>query len=148
MQVRAGKQRRQREVPLHESAVRALTEYARLRDRHSPKPATPAFFVSTRAERLSRRWFNRTYNALIERAGLEGRGERCRPRPHDLRHSFAVRTVLDWHRAGVDVDRKMPLLSTYLGHVKPASTYWYLQAAPELLQLVSQRLERVPEVLS
>lgn len=147
LHVRAGKQRRQREVPLHESAVRALSEYARLRDRRSPRPATPAFFVSTQGKRLSRRWFNRTYSELIERAGLEGRGERCRPRPHDLRHSFAVRTLLDWHRAGVDVDRKMPLLSTYLGHVKPASTYWYLQAAPELLQLVSQRLERVPEVL-
>jgi integrase len=65
----------------------------------------------------------------------------CRPRPHDLRHSFAVRTLLNWYRAGEDVESKLPLLSTYLGHVSPASTYWYHTAAPELLTLVSKRLE-------
>ena len=147
LHVRAGKQRKQREVPLHQSAVRALSEYGRLRDRYLPQPATPAFFVSTRGERLTRRWFNRTYRKLIEQAGLEGRGERCRPRAHDLRHSFAVRTLLNWYRSGEDVDRQLPLLSTYLGHAKPASTYWYLQAAPELFALVGQRLDRLAEVL-
>ena len=116
LHVRAGKQCKQREVPVHESAVHALKEYARLRDRRSPKPATPAFFVTPRGARLARREFNRTFRTLIERAGLEGRGERGRPRPHDLRHSFAVHTLLDWYRAGEDVDRRMPLLSTYLGH--------------------------------
>ncbi|MCA1678927.1 MAG: integrase, partial [Actinobacteria bacterium] len=85
---------------------------------------------------------------LIKQVGLEGRGARCRPRPHDLRHTFAVRTLLDWHRAGEDVDRRMPLLSTYLGHAHPESTYWYLQAVPELKALISGRLEQLPEVLS
>jgi integrase/recombinase XerD len=70
-----------------------------------------------------------------------------RPRPHDLRHTMAVRTLLDWIAAGGDVDRRMPELSTVLGHADPASTHWYLEAVPELMALVSRRLERVPEVL-
>ena len=64
------------------------------------------------------------------------------------RHAFAVRTLLDWHRSGEDIDRRMPLLSTWLGHVDPASTYWYLEAVPELLELISRRLEELPEVIS
>jgi len=59
-----------------------------------------------------------------------------------------VHTLLDWYRTGENIDRRMPLLSTYLGHVDPASTYWYLEAVPELLQLVSERLERLPGVSS
>jgi len=73
----------------------------------------------------------------------------CRRRhKHDLRHTFAVRTLLDWYQAHEDIDARMPLLSAYLGHVDPASTYWYLQAAPELLELISQRLEQLPGVFS
>ena len=67
--------------------------------------------------------------------------------PHK-RHTLAVRTLLDWYDAGEDVDRKLPLLSTFLGHVDPASTYWYLEAVPELMTLIKSRLERLPEVLS
>jgi integrase/recombinase XerD len=63
-----------------------------------------------------------------------------RPRVHDLRHSFAVRTLIDWHRAGLDIDSRMPVLSTYLGHVNPAGTYWYLSASPELMALAAARL--------
>jgi integrase len=63
------------------------------------------------------------------------------PRVHDLRHSFTVATMLDWYRAGLDVHARLPLLSTYLGHVDPVSTYWYLQAAPELLALAASRLD-------
>ena len=70
------------------------------------------------------------------------------PRPHDLRHAFAVHTLLDWYRTGEDIDRRMPLLSTYLGHVDPASTYWYLEAVPELLALVGERMQRLPGALS
>ncbi len=80
---------------------------------------------------------------LIGEIGLEGRGARARPRPHDLRHAFAVRTLLDWLEAGEDIDRRMPLLSTFLGHVDPASTYWYLEAVPELFERISRRLERL-----
>jgi integrase/recombinase XerD len=146
--VRAGKQKKQREVPLHESTISALREYARQRDARYPTPSTPAFFISARGRRMARGELNQTFTKLIREVGLEGRGARARPRPHDLRHAFAVRTLLDWHEAGEDVDRRMPLLSTYLGHVDPASTDWYLEAIPELLELISRRLEQLPEVLS
>jgi integrase/recombinase XerD len=125
LHVRAGKQDKQREVPLHHSAIRALRGYVRLRDARFPAPSTPAFFIAARGRRMGRGELNQTFTKLIRQAGLEGRGARARPRPHDLRHAFAVRTLLDWHRAGEDIDRRMPLLSAYLGHVDPASTYWY-----------------------
>jgi integrase len=145
--VRAGKQKKQREVPLHESTIRALREYARLRDTRFPEPSTPAFFVSARGRRMARGELNRTFTQLVREVGLDG-GARARPRPHDLRHTLAVRTLLDWHEAGEDIDRRMPLLSAYLGHVDPASTYWYLESVPELLELISRRLEQLPEALS
>ena len=148
LHVRAGKQRKQREVPLHYSTVSALRQYARLRDAHFPAPSTLAFFISARGRRMARGELNQTFTKLIRQAGLESRGARARPRPHDLRHAFAVRTLIDWHQAGVDIDRRMPLLSAYLGHVDPASTYWYLEAVPELLELISRRLEQMPGPLS
>lgn len=146
--VRTGKQRKQREVPLHESTVAALGEYVRRRDARFPRPVTPAFFISSRGDRVARHELNQTFTMLIHEIGLDGRGARARPRPYDLRHAFAVRTLLDWCEAGEDIDRRMPLLSSFLGHADPASTYWYLQAVPELLELVSRRLEQLPEVLS
>jgi integrase/recombinase XerD len=136
-----------REVPLHPTATRALREYARQRDRHWPQPQSPAFFLNTRAGRLAKREFNHRFAKLIRQVGLEGAGERARPRPHDLRHTMAVRTLVDWIAAGEDVDRRMPELSTFLGHVQPESTYWYLQAVPELMALITARLKRLPEVL-
>ncbi len=148
LHVRAGKQKKQREVPLHESTINSLREYARQRDARFPTPSTPAFFISARGRRMARGELNQTFTKLIRVVGLEGRGARARPRPHDLRHAFAVRTLLDWYQAGEDIDRRMPLLCTYLGHVDPASTYWYLEAVPELLELISRRLEQLPEVLS
>jgi integrase len=146
--VRAGKQKKQREVPLHRTTISALREYARLRDACIPEPSTPAFFVSARGQRMGREELNRTFTKLVCEVGLDGRGARARPRPHDLRHAFAVNTLLGWYRTGEDIDRRMPLLSTYLGHVDPASTYWYLEAVPELLELVCRRLEELPEVIS
>ena len=146
--VRAGKQKKQREVPLHPSTIRALRNYARLRDTRFPEPSTPAFFIGARGRRVPRQELNRTFTQLVREAGVEGRGARARPRPHDLRHALAVHTLVDWHEAGEDIDRRMPLLSAFLGHVDPASSYWYLEAVPELLQLISRRLEQLPEVLS
>ncbi len=141
------RQHKQREVPLHPTVTRALREYARRRDRHWPKPPSPAFFINTRGGRLSTSEFNHHFAKLIAQIGLEGAGERARPRPHDLRHTMAVRTLLDLHHAGEDVDRRMPELSMLLGHIDPASTYWYLEAVPELMALISSRLQLVPEVL-
>ena len=146
--VRAGKQKKQREVPLHPSTITALRNYARLRDARFPEPSTPAFFIGARGRRMPRQELNRTFTQLVREVGLEGRGARAKPRPHDLRHALAVHTLLDWHEAGEDIDRRMPLLSAFLGHVDPASSYWYLEAVPELLELISRRLEQLPEVLS
>jgi integrase/recombinase XerD len=146
--VRAGKQAKQREVPLHQSSIQALLEYSRQRDRCLPEPQSSAFFVAPAGTRLTRGAFNGTFAMLIGRVGLDGRGERVRPRPHDIRHSFAVQTLIDWYRDGEDVDRQMPPLSTFLGHVDPVSTYWYLEASPELLALARDRLERTTERMS
>lgn len=143
LRVRSGKQGKQREVPLHETTVRALREYTQLRDQLLPQPATVAFFVSDRGSRLTANIFNRWFVKLIKQVGLEGAGQRGRPRPHDIRHTYAVRTLIDWYKAHEDINAKLPLLSTILGHADPASTYWYLQASPELLALARDRLERV-----
>jgi integrase/recombinase XerD len=141
LHVRAGKQQKQREVPLHPTTTEALREYARLRDRRCPIPDTAAFFLSPRGRRLHKATVHRFFPQLIREVGLEGRGQRARPRPHDLRHAYAVRTLLGWHRAGERVERKLPLLATFLGHAHPASSYWYLEAVPELLELIGRRLD-------
>jgi integrase len=130
-------------VPLHHSTVEALGRYAGVRDGHWPQPNTAAFFLSRLGARLSVAAVHNTFPELIREAGMEGHGHRARPRPHDLRHTFAVSTLLDWHHAGAAVDRQLPLLSTYLGHQDPANTYWYLQATPELLALVAKRLDGI-----
>jgi integrase len=130
-----------RAVPLHPTTVAALARYARLRDELCPHPKAPSFFLSTTGTRLHISVLDRAFHGLVNSAGLEQRGER-QPRPHDLRHGFAVRTLLGWYRSGADVDAQMPLLSTFLGHSHPENTYWYLSAVPELLFLAAERLER------
>lgn len=137
------KRAKQREVPVHATTTAALGKYARRRDRQWPEPNTPAFFISTRGQRLTVSDVHYAFPRLIRQAGVQGRGERVTPRPHDFRHAFAVHTLLGWHHAGVEVDRELPLLSTYLGHRDPSDTQWYLQAVPELLELVAKRLDGV-----
>lgn len=137
-----------REVVLHDTTMRALEEYARLRDRRFPQPRCEAFLVSLRGTRLRKNCVHDMFARLVQVAGLKPRSPRCRPRPHDLRHAFAVRTLLEWYRDGADVQARLPLLSTYMGHVNPASTFWYLTAAPELLGLVARRLDSTMEGLA
>lgn len=132
-----------REVPLHETTIQALSRYAELRDRHFPRPRSQSLFVSIRGTRLCQSAVNPTFRQLVARVGLEARGPRCSPRIHDLRHRFAVDTLIGWYRQGADVDARLALLSQVLGHVDPASTYWYLQAVPELMALVAQRMQDV-----
>jgi integrase/recombinase XerD len=129
-----------RQLPLHASTADALHAYARRRDQLCPAPtATPSFFVSTAGTRLIYECVRETFIKLRGVAGPD-RGSGPSPRIHDLRHGFAVQTLLDWHHAGVDVAARLPLLSAWLGHRHPASTYYYLQAAPELLALAAERL--------
>lgn len=146
--VRKSKFGKTRELPLHPTTTRALRDYLRLRDRLHPAPSAPALFISPAGTRLLYCNVHATFRQLRHRAGLQPRSASCRPRLHDLRHSFAVRTVLDAYRAETDVQARLPLLSTYLGHVDPAATYWYLTAAPELLALAGERLERHLEARS
>ena len=137
--VRDSKFGKSREVPLHPSTAAALHRYLGRADR--PRPAaTPALFISSAGTRLRYCNVQWTFARLVRRAGLAARSGSCRPRLHDLRHTFAVRAVLDGYTSGADVQARLPLLSTYLGHVDPAATYWYLSAAPELLALAGERL--------
>lgn len=148
VEIRACKNHRARQVPLHPSTTDALKGYLSIRDAHCPCVATPSFFLTSSGRRPAKTVFGQTFRTLIAQAGLEGRGARVRPRPHDLRHTFAVHTLIGWYQSGEDIDPQMPALSTYLGHASPESTYWYLQSVPELQALVSGRLERPGQVLS
>ena len=140
--VRLSKFGKSRQLPLHASTVEALRSYLLRRDRLSARPEAPSLFISTAGARLLYCNVQWTFQRLVHHAGLTVRSPQCRPRLHDLRHSFAVRTVIDAYRADANVAVRLPLLSTYLGHTHPANTYWYLSAAPELLALAGQRLER------
>ena len=148
LRVLEGKFGKSREVMLHATTINALTSYARLRDQRFPEPRCDAFMVSLRGTRLNKNSIHDMFPRLARAAGLQARSARCRPRPHDLRHAYAVRTLLEWYRDGVDVQARLPLLSTYMGHVNPASTFYYLTAAPELLGLVANRLEPTMDGLS
>jgi integrase/recombinase XerD len=139
--VRHGKFGKQRLLPLHPSTVAALTAYRAIRDAWFPTPVSPALLVSQAGTRLLSCNVGVTFARLARQAGLVPRSASCRPRPHDLRHTFAVRTLLGWYRDGGDIDVRLPLLSTYLGHVSPKNTYWYLDAAPELMAEAAQRLQ-------
>lgn len=139
--VRHGKFGKTRELALHPSTVEALRRYLRLRNRSVPATGTSALFVSTAGTRLIYCNVHNTFHRLVGHAGLTPRSRSCRPRIHDLRHSFAVAAMLDAYAAGQDGQIRLTLLSTWLGHVHPASTYWYLSASPELMAVAGQRLE-------
>jgi len=139
--VRQAKFGKTRLLPLHPTTVGALRGYLRLRDRLHPHPSTAAVFISPAGTRLLYCNVHATWKLLTARAGLTPRSAACRPRIHDLRHSFAVASLLDAYAAGQDGQATLALLATYLGHTDPSHTYWYLSAAPELLALAGQRLD-------
>jgi integrase/recombinase XerD len=146
--VRDTKFGKSRRVHLHATSLEALSGYGVRRDRLCPSPATSSVFVSTTGARLCHATVQPEFRHLLVRAGVGPKAGSGRPRIHDLRHSFAVRTLLGWYHDGQDVQARMPALSTHLGHVDPGSTYWYLSAAPELLSLAAQRLEATFGTLS
>lgn len=137
--IRDGKFGRTRIVPLHPSTTNALGAYAEHRDQARPKARPATFFVSGAGTALDYRGVHKTFVELTTAIGL--RTATARPRIHDLRHSFAVRTLIEWHRSGCDVEGRMAVLSNYLGHVNPSGTYWYLSASPELMELAAARLD-------
>ena len=142
--IRHGKFDKARMLPLHPTTQDVLRTYVAARDRVFPIPPTPSFLVSEQGTRLSQWSLRNTFVKLSRQIGLRAATDHHGPRRHDFRHRFAVEVLLHWYREEVDVDRHLPELSTYLGHVKVADTFWYLSATPELLQLALNRLEQGP----
>lgn len=142
--IRHTKFRKSRLVPIADSTRQALTSYAAERDRRLARRPASAFFVGETGGRLThwavRDTFVKVSRQIGLRAALPGQRSGHGPRLHDVRHRFAVRTLVDWYRAGVNVEHHLPYLATYLGHVHVNDTYWYLEAVPELLALATQRL--------
>jgi integrase len=146
LSVRDSKHGKSRFVPVEDSVRDALTRYARLRDTRGPSDQDKAFLVSERGWRLKGDSTRRTFAKMSAAIGLR----ECLPRPgigrgprlQDFRHTFATKRIIEWYRAGLDIDREIPKLSTYLGHSGTAATYWYIQAVPELLQLATERYDR------
>lgn len=138
--IRDSKFGKSRMVFLRRSAVTALRAYDQARDREFPAPEADTFLLNSRGRPLNGPNLPATFRPLLAAAGITaGPGQRA-PRLHDLRHAFTVTTILDWYREGRDVQALLPVLSTWLGHVDPKSTYWYMQAVPELLALAAGRL--------
>ncbi|HSS08724.1 MAG TPA: tyrosine-type recombinase/integrase [Acidimicrobiales bacterium] len=133
-----GKSRR---IPLDPSTIEALDRYARLRDRAFEDQAGKGFFLTGDGAGLTSHVVAPTFRRLLQLASIEAPYGRRRPRLGDLRHTFAVSTLLAWHERGVDVQRQLPVLSAYLGHNEPRVTYWYLEATPELMALAARRLQ-------
>ncbi len=140
--VRGAKSGKSRLVPLHASTRQVLADYKSRRDDFlAGRPAT-SFFISQLGNHLDPGNVHRTFYLLSRQIGLRDPDSSSGPRLHDFRHRFAVETLLRWYRAGEDVERRLPVLSTYLGHVHVSDTYWYLTACPELMGLAVKRLER------
>jgi integrase/recombinase XerD len=136
--IHKAKHDRARLVPLHPTAAQALRGYASERDRLCPAPRSRAFFLSSAGTPVLANGLRQTFREITTRIGI--RTQEVHPRIHDLRHHFAVQTLIDWQRSGVNIDEHIPTLSTYLGHVSPADTYWYLSASPELMALAADRV--------
>lgn len=142
LRVRRGKLGKERLLPLHPSVMAQLIRYAAERDRLLGSKAG-AYFVNCDGRRATEWWARYNFAHVCQRIGLRnpqpynryGRG----PRIHDLRHTFAVRTMINWYRRGMDPAREMIRLTTWLGHAKPENTYWYIEAVPELLELAMAR---------
>lgn len=141
--VRDSKFGKSRLVPISPTTRHALARYSRFRDTVAPQRETQAFFLAERGTRLTGSAARKTFARLCADIGLRpaarrrsGRG----PRLHDIRHTFATTKLIEWYRAGLDVGREIPKLTTYLGHSEVGNTYWYIEAVPELLQLATERL--------
>ncbi len=140
--IRHSKFDKSRLVPIHHTVSTVLGTYLNERRRCPTPPVCSALFVSPAGTRLLPANIESTFRILVKHVGLQRRAGRCRPRMHDLRHSFAVATLLDTYRNHGDPVTTMAALSTYLGHVDPNATYWYLSGAPELLTFAADRLEQ------
>ena len=140
--IRNAKFGKSRLVPVHLSTSNALCDYARCRDQIFPDIQFPSFFLSTIGTRPTTAIAQLTFRQLCSNVGIRGNGNGKRPRIHDMRHSFAVKSLIEIYKRHHDVEPAVYALSIYLGHVGPSSTYWYFSAVPELLEMARNRLER------
>ncbi|HEY2467508.1 MAG TPA: tyrosine-type recombinase/integrase [Terracidiphilus sp.] len=129
-------------VPIHSSTVKQLRAYMKRRDSLHAAELSPYLFVSRKGTRLCRRRAYYVFADLLATAGIRKQPSGRAPRLHDFRHRFAVQTLIDWYRAGQNVEQRLPTLSTFLGHVSVEDTYWYLTEYPELMNLAVQKLNR------
>jgi len=143
--IRGSKWRKSRLVPIHITTQQRLRVYRRQRNKLHPKRQIASFFILDNGRRPSVVAAERKFLRAARKIGLRGPPGTKGPYLHDFRHRFAVSTLLGWYRSGVDVERHLPELSTYLGHSHVAYTYWYLSAEPELLQLAARRLDQGKE---
>jgi integrase/recombinase XerD len=147
--IRRAKFGKDRLVPVHASTCTVLADYLARRQRHwAGRPVSSYVFVSSWGNRLDSGAIHRTFYAVSRRIGLRGAADRHGPRLHDLRHRFATTTLIHWYRAHQDPERRLPLLSAFLGHVHIADTQWYLSGSPELMREAMVRLEQRWEGLS
>jgi integrase/recombinase XerD len=140
--IRGAKLGKSRLVPIHPSTCAVLADYLRHREQFFDKPISTYVFVSNRGNRLDGGDVHRTFYALSRQTGLRAPNASHGPRLHDFRHRMAVQVLTHWYESGQDATRHLPVLSTYLGHVHVAGTYWYLSAWPELMAQAMARLER------
>jgi integrase/recombinase XerD len=140
--IRGAKFGKTRLVPLHPSTRDVLADYARRRDRHLKHTSSPCFLLNDCGRCLEVSAVHRTFYRLSRQIGLRGPEDHKGPRIHDFRHRFAVHALIHWYRSDQDIERRLPILSTFLGHGHVADTYWYLSLEPELMGLATRRLER------
>jgi len=141
--IRGAKFGKTRLVPLHASTCTVLADYLARRQRHwAGRTVSSYLFLSSWGNRLDGGEIHRTFYALSRQIGLRGLSDSHGPRLHDMRHRFATNTLVRWYRSGQDPERRLPLLSAYLGHVHVADTQWYLEGSPELMREAMRRLEQ------
>lgn len=141
--IRDTKFHKERYIPIHKTVITALKQYANFRDNLYPNSDSSYFFLTTGGQVLTYRHLECSFKVL--RQYLLPNGNTCwdrrAPRLYDLRHTFACNTIIRWYKEGADINHNILLLSTYLGHVKPSDTYWYLTGTPELLAIATKKFE-------
>jgi integrase len=142
LHIRVAKFHKSRYVPLHATTRCALQRYARRCEIQASNTTTERFFVGNDGRPLGLRGVQSAFERLREELGWRSRGGHPAPRIHDLRFTFICRRLERWYAQGVDIDRVILSLYTYVGHVDVTSTYWYLTATPELMRLAARRFQR------
>lgn len=137
-----GKYGKIRLLPLEPTVVAALNSYAETRIGFKRASASPALLVSSYGYRLRTTRIDASFRDVVTQTPLIHRSTKCTPRLTDLRHTFAVNTMLQAYQTGQDPRKVLPLLATWMGHALLADTYWYLSCTPELMQAAAQRLEK------